>query len=118
MHAQGSHDTRNPRPVLSTTGYPEKNAHMLGLVKGNIAMSRNVVKDLLGGLKSMVGGEVDIWTDLLDEARSKAEQRMLDEATNLGADAVIGVRFSTGFAEDVVEAFAYGTAVTWQNPAA
>lgn len=100
------------RIVISTVDCPMwQDMHSLGLVKGNVAMSRNVVKDLLGSLKTIVGGEVETWTSLLEEARAMAEARMRGQAAEMGADCVVGVRFTTAFAEDVVEAFAYGAAM-------
>lgn len=84
----------------------------LGLVRGNTIRARHVGKDIMAGLRNLVGGEVTEYTKLLGESREQALDRMIEDAKRLGANAVIGVRFST--AEVMVHAaeiLAYGTAV-------
>jgi uncharacterized protein YbjQ (UPF0145 family) len=84
----------------------------LGLVRGNTIRARHVGKDILAGLRNLVGGEVTEYTKLMGESREQALDRMLEEARRLGANAVVGLRFST--AEVLVHAaeiLAYGTAV-------
>ena len=70
-----------------------KNCEPLGLVSGNIVQSTNLVKDFGAGLKSLVGGELKAYTQMMIEARASAEQRMIEEAQRLGADAIVGMRY-------------------------
>ncbi len=84
----------------------------LGLVRGNTIRARHVGKDILAGLRNLVGGEVVEYTKLMAESREQAIDRMCEEAKRLGANAIVGLRFST--AEVMVHAaeiLAYGTAV-------
>ena len=84
----------------------------LGLVKGTVVQSKNVGKDFMAGMKTLVGGEITGYTEMLTEARQIATKRMVDEATALGADAVINVRFgSSAVMQGAAEVIAYGTAV-------
>ncbi|WP_295161639.1 YbjQ family protein [uncultured Brachyspira sp.] len=88
------------------------NYELLGLVKGNIAQSKHIGKDFLAGLKNIVGGEVGSYTEMISEARETATKRMLEEAEKLGANAVIGVKYSSSSVmEGTTEVIAYGTAV-------
>lgn len=98
-------------PVFTVEMGLDEDMRPIGLVRGNVCMSRNVVKDLMGSLKTLVGGEITTWTDLMVESRDIALERLVTEAEQLGADAVAGVRFTSNFIEDVVEALAYGTAM-------
>ena len=84
----------------------------LGLLKGTAVQSKNVGKDFMAGMKTLVGGEITGYTEMLVEARQIATKRMVDEATALGADAVINVRFgSSAVMQGAAEVIAYGTAV-------
>ncbi len=84
----------------------------LGLVRGNTIRARHIGKDILAVLRNIVGGEIHEYTKLMAESREQALDRMLDEARELGANAVIGVRFSTSvIAGGAAELLAYGTAV-------
>ena len=84
----------------------------LGMAQGNTVRTTHFGKDLLAGLKNIVGGELKGYTELLQEAREEAVQRMVDQAKAMGANAVINVRFSTSsVAAGAAELFAYGTAV-------
>lgn len=84
----------------------------LGIVKGQIVQSKNIGKDFMAGMKTIVGGEITSYTDMISMARSMATKRMVDEATNLGADAVINVRYgSSSVMNGAAEIIAYGTAV-------
>ena len=88
------------------------NYEMLGLVKGNIAQAKHIGKDLLAGLKNIVGGEVESYTEMLNEAREIATKRMLEEAQKLNANAIIGINFSSSSVlPGTVEVVAYGTAI-------
>ncbi|MEN6576207.1 MAG: YbjQ family protein [Phycisphaerales bacterium] len=100
--------------ILSTTDtIPGKTiAKHLGLVRGNTIRARNVGKDILAGLRNLVGGEIAEYTKLLGESREQALDRMIEEARKLGANAVVGVRFSTSeVMTHAAEILAYGTAV-------
>jgi uncharacterized protein YbjQ (UPF0145 family) len=84
----------------------------LGLVRGNTVRARNVGRDITQGLRNLAGGELKGYTELMTDARDQAEERMIEEAETLGADAVINVRFTTSsIADSGAEILAYGTAV-------
>ncbi|WP_105173072.1 YbjQ family protein [Pseudoalteromonas sp. T1lg24] len=84
----------------------------LGLVTGNVVRSKHVGRDIMAGLKTIVGGEIRGYTEMMTDARSVAQARMTEEAQRLGADAVINVRFTTSaVASGMSEILAYGTAV-------
>lgn len=84
----------------------------VGLVRGNTIRARHLGRDILAAFRNIVGGEIHDYTKLLAESREQALDRMVDEARALGADAVIGVRFSTSMlAHGAAELLAYGTAV-------
>lgn len=84
----------------------------LDVVYGSSVRSKHVGKDLLAGLKNLVGGELVAYTELLEESRQEALNRMIDKAELLGADAVVGIRFSTAsISAGASEIFVYGTAV-------
>jgi uncharacterized protein YbjQ (UPF0145 family) len=83
-----------------------------GLVSGNTIRAKNVFRDIAAGLKNIIGGELTGYTQLLQESREQAVQRMEDQARQLGANAVVNVRFSTSsVAQGAAELYAYGTAV-------
>ncbi|MDF1820200.1 MAG: YbjQ family protein [Alcanivoracaceae bacterium] len=84
----------------------------LGMAQGNTVRAKHAGKDLLASLKNIVGGELKGYTELLQEARDEAVQRMVAQAEAMGANAVINVRFSTSsVSAGAAELFAYGTAV-------
>lgn len=88
----------------------------LGLVRGNTVRSRHLGKDILAGLRSVVGGEIVEYTQMLSEAREQALDRMKAEAEKLGADGVVGVRFVTStIMGNAAELLAFGTAVKLQG---
>lgn len=100
--------------LLSTTeSIPGKNiVRHVGLVRGNTIRARHVGKDILAHLRNLVGGEIVEYTKLLAESREQALDRMVHEASSLGANAVVGLRFSTAEIEShAAEILAYGTAV-------
>ncbi len=91
---------------------PGKNYEILGMVKGTIVQSKNIGRDFMAGLKTLVGGESKGYTEMLVEARAIATKRMVDEAEALGADAIVGVRYgSSAIMQGAAEVVAYGTAV-------
>lgn len=84
----------------------------LGIVRGNTIRARHVGRDVLAGLKNIVGGELHDYTKLMAEAREQSIDRMIDEARDLGANAIVGVRFSTSVvAQSAAEILVFGTAV-------
>lgn len=87
-------------------------AKHLGLVQGSTVRAKHVGKDLLAGLKNIVGGELKAYTELLQESREEALARMVKQAESVGANAVLNVRFATSsITQGAAELFAYGTAV-------
>ena len=92
-----------------------KEYDVLGLVKGATIQSKNIGKDFGAGLKSIVGGELKGYTEMMEEARDIAMQRMEEEARRLGADGIVGIRFSTSsIRQGAAECMAYGTAVKFK----
>lgn len=84
----------------------------LGVVAGNIVQSKHVGRDLMAGLKGIVGGEIAGYTEMLADARDKAIERMVDEAKKRDADAIVNIRFTTSaIMTNASEMLAYGTAV-------
>ena len=83
-----------------------------GIVTGSTVRAKHVGRDIMAGLKNIVGGELTGYTELLNEARTEALERMKQQAQSVGANAVVNVRFSTSsVAQGAAELFAYGTAV-------
>ena len=83
-----------------------------GLVSGSTIRAKHVGRDIMAGLKNLVGGELKGYTQLLHESRQQAVERMIEQARQLGANAVVNVRFSTSsVAQGAAELYAYGTAV-------
>ncbi len=90
----------------------EEITEVLGLVKGQIVQSKNIGKDFMAGLKTIVGGEIVGYTNMIATARKMATKRMVDEAESLGADAIINIRYgSSSVMGGAAEIIAYGTAV-------
>ena len=84
----------------------------LGLVKGNTIRAKHIGKDILAGLRNIVGGEIKEYTEALNEARQEALKRMIKAAEELGADAIVGIRFTTSqIMGGAAELLVYGTAV-------
>ena len=98
--------------LLNIDYVPGKEVEPLGLVKGTVVQSKNVGKDFMAGMKTLVGGEITGYTEMLVEARQIATKRMVDEANALGADAILNIRFgSSAVMQGAAEVIAYGTAV-------
>ena len=98
--------------LISIENIPGQEYEILGLVKGTIVQSKNIGRDFMAGMKTIVGGELTGYTEMLTEARQIATKRMVDEAEQLGADAIIGVRFcGSSVMQGAAEVLAYGTAV-------
>lgn len=99
--------------ILVNTDYiTGKNLSMLGLVKGSTIQSKNVGRDITQSFKTLVGGELKAYTEMMNDARALATKRMVEEAQTMGADAVINVRYaSAAVMQGAAEVMAYGTAV-------
>ena len=98
--------------LLNIDYVPGKEVEPLGLVKGTVVQSKNFGKDFMAGMKTLVGGEITGYTEMLVEARQIATKRMVDEASAMGADAIVNIRFgSSAVMQGAAEVIAYGTAV-------
>ena len=98
--------------LLSIDYIPDTKIEALGMVKGTIVRSKNIGRDFMAGMKGLVGGEIVGYTEMLNEARQMAVKRMVDEAKELNADAVIGIKYgSSQVMQGAAEVIAYGTAV-------
>ncbi|MDD4074596.1 MAG: YbjQ family protein [Eubacteriales bacterium] len=99
--------------ILVNTDYiTGKNLEMLGLVKGSTIQSVNVGRDITQSLKTLVGGELKTYNEMMNNARAIATKRMVEDAESLGADAVVNVRYaSSAVMQSAAEVIAYGTAV-------
>ena len=98
--------------LLSIEYVPGKEIEALGMVKGTVVQTKNIGRDFMAGMKTLVGGEIVGYTEMLNEARQIAVKRMVDEAKELGADAVIDVKYgSSQVMQGAAEVIAYGTAV-------
>lgn len=104
--------------ILSTTEAVggKRIVEVKGLVQGNTIRARHLGKDIMAGLRNVVGGEITEYTRLLTESRAQAAQRMVEEAESMGANAVVGVRFVTSTVmSGASELLAYGTAVVVED---
>ena len=102
--------------LLNIEYVPGREIEALGLVKGSVVQSKNFGKDFMAGMKTLVGGEIESYTDMLNEARQIATKRMVDEAEAMGADAVVNIRFaSASIMQSAAEITAYGTAVKYKE---
>lgn len=100
--------------LLSIEYIPGVEFEALDMVKGTVVQTKNFGKDFMAGMKTLVGGEIVSYTEMLNEARQIAVKRMVDEAKALGADAVIGVKYgSSQVMQGAAEVIAYGTAVKY-----
>ena len=102
--------------ILVNTDYVSgKDLETIGLVKGSTIQSKNIGKDILQGLKTIIGGELKGYTEMMNEARALATKRMVQEAEQIGADAVVNIRYSSAaIMQNAAEVIAYGTAVKFK----
>ncbi|MCM1125365.1 MAG: YbjQ family protein [Lachnospiraceae bacterium] len=102
--------------ILVNTDYiTGKELEMLGLVKGSTIQSKNIGRDITQGFKTIVGGELGAYTEMMNEARALATKRMVAEAEQMGADAVVNIRYaSSAIMQGAAEVIAYGTAVKFK----
>ena len=99
--------------IATTETVPGKTVvEVLGVAKGNTIRARHIGKDILAGLKTLVGGEIEEYTKLIAEAREQAIDRMVERAKEMGANAIVGMRITTSVVlHNTSEILAYGTAV-------
>lgn len=99
--------------VTNTATVPGKEiVEFYGVVTGNSVRAKHVGRDVMAGLKNLVGGELKGYTELLQESRREAAERMVEQAQSMGANAIVNLRFATSsIAQGAAELFAYGTAV-------
>ncbi len=101
--------------LVNTETISGKELEILGLVKGSTIQSKHLGKDIMQAFKSMLGGELKAYNDMMNEARAIATKRMVDEAQALGADAIVNVRYaSSAIMQSAAEVIAYGTAVRFK----
>lgn len=103
--------------IIVTTDYiPGKEFQMLGIVQGAMVQTVHAGKDIFNSFKTLVGGELESYTQMMNESRSTATSRMIDNALAIGADAVVNVRYSSSSVmQGASEVLAYGTAVKFTN---
>lgn len=99
--------------ISNTESIPGRNiVEFYGVVTGNTVRAKHVGRDIMAGLKNIVGGELKGYTELLQDSRKEATERMIEQAQSMGANAVVNVRFATSsISQGAAELFAYGTAV-------
>jgi len=101
--------------IIMTIENVGKPYEVLGLVRGSMIQSKHIGKDMMAGFKTIVGGELKGYTEMMEQSREQAVKRMTDQAKMLGADAVIGMRFtSSSVMQGAAEVTAYGTAVKFK----
>lgn len=102
--------------ILVNTDYiTGKEFEMLGLVKGSTIQSKNIGRDITQGLKTIIGGELKAYNEMMNDARALATKRMVEEAEAMGADAVVNIRYaSASVMTGAAEVMAYGTAVKFK----
>ena len=103
--------------ILVNTDYISgKELEMLGIVKGSTIHSKHIGKDISQAFKTLVGGELTAYNEMMNEARALATKRMVAEAETLGADAIVNIRYaSSAIMQGAAEVIAYGTAVKFAN---
>ncbi len=103
--------------ILVNTDYISgRELEMLGLVKGSTIQSKNIGRDISQSFKTIVGGELKAYNEMMNDARALATKRMVGEAEALGADAIVNVRYaSSAIMQGAAEVIAYGTAVRFQS---
>ncbi|MCI6646676.1 MAG: YbjQ family protein [Oscillospiraceae bacterium] len=100
--------------IVNTDYITGKEFEMLGLVKGSTIQTKNVGRDITQSFKTLVGGELTAYNEMMNEARALATKRMVQEAEALGADAIVNVRYaSSAIMQGAAEVIAYGTAVKY-----
>ena len=102
--------------IVTMDTIPGKTLEPIGLVKGSTIQTVNAFRDIGAGLKTLIGGELTKYNEMMDNARKIATERMVAEAKGLGTDAVVGARYATsGIMQSAAEVMAYGTAVRFKG---
>ena len=102
--------------LVNTDYITGKELEMLGLVKGSTIQTKNIGRDIGAGLKTLVGGELQGYNEMMNDARALATKRMVAEAEEMGADAVVNIRYSSAAVmQGAAEVIAYGTAVKYKG---
>jgi uncharacterized protein YbjQ (UPF0145 family) len=104
---------RRMKMILVNTDFiDDKKLNTLGIVKGSTIQSRHAGKDIMSALKTLVGGELTAYADMINESRALATKRMVKEAEKMGADGIVCIRYSsTSVMQGAAEVIVYGTAV-------
>ena len=98
--------------LVNTDFVSGRTLETIGLVKGSMIQSKHIGRDIMSSLKTIIGGELRAYSEMINEARRTATQRMIEEAQGLGADAIINVRYATSsILQGAAEVMVYGTAV-------
>jgi uncharacterized protein YbjQ (UPF0145 family) len=98
--------------LVNTDFISRKELETIGLVRGSTIQSKNVGRDITQALKSLIGGELKAYTEMMNEARALATKRMVEEAQKMGADGIVNIRYaSSSVMQNAAEVIAYGTAV-------
>jgi len=101
--------------LVNTDFISGKEIETISIVKGSMIQAKHIGKDIMSGLKTLVGGELTAYSDMINEARAIATKRMVQEAENLGADGVINIRYaSSAVMQGAAEMLVYGTAVKFK----
>ncbi|MGK0468437.1 MAG: hypothetical protein ACJAX4_003762 [Clostridium sp.] len=102
--------------ILVNTNYISgKEIETLSICKGSVVWSKNIGKDILSSFKTLVGGEVKSYTEMMNEARAMGTKRMVEEAEGMGADGIVNIRYATSaIMQGAAEVIAYGTAVKFK----
>ena len=101
--------------LVSIDNIPGTELEALGIVKGTVVYSKHFGKDFMAAMKTLVGGEIESYTDMLNTARQIATKRMVEQAEKLGADAIVGIRYgSSSVMQSAAEVLTYGTAVKFK----
>lgn len=101
--------------LIITSDKIDKEYEILGVCEGNVVTSKHIGKDFMSSLKTIVGGELKAYTEMMSEARNIAKKRMIDEAEKIGADAIIAVRYaSSAIVQGSSEIIVYGTAIKFK----
>ena len=101
--------------LVNTDFITGKELETLGLVKGSTIQSKNLGRDITQAFKSLIGGELKAYTEMMNEARALATKRMVEDAEKLGADGIVNIRYaSASIMQNAAEVIAYGTAVKFK----
>ena len=102
--------------IVTTDSITGKELEMLGMVEGSTIQTKNIGRDITQGFKTLVGGELKAYNEMMNDARALATKRMVQKAEALGADAIVAVRYSSSAVmQGAAEVIAYGTAVKYRS---